>query len=32
MIHLDHTRAVTPLDAQAHWGGNEPPETYPSGL
>jgi erythromycin esterase-like protein len=33
MIHLDETRALEPLEAGARWHrGEEPPETYPSGL
>lgn len=32
MIHLDRTRAVDPLDETGTAAGNEPPETYPSGL
>ena len=33
VIHLDETRAVEPLEPGAHWvPGNEPPETYPSGI
>jgi erythromycin esterase-like protein len=33
VIHLDETRAVEPLEMSAGWErGEEPPETYPSGL
>lgn len=33
MIHIDHTRALEPLEPQPEWSaGEEPPETYPSGL
>lgn len=33
MIHLDHTRAVVPLDVGAHWSASpEAPETYPTGV
>jgi len=32
MIHLDHTRAVEPLERSALWDAGEPPETYPTGL
>lgn len=29
VIHLDHTRAVEPLERTAGWTAGEPPETYP---
>ena len=32
VIHIDHTRAVEPLERGATWRGSEPPETYPSGI
>ena len=32
VIHLDHTRAVEPLDRTSLWDRGEPPETYPSGI
>jgi erythromycin esterase-like protein len=34
VIHLDHTRAVEPLDPPARWHREreEPPEAYPTGL
>ena len=32
VIHLDHTRAVEPLERTSLWDVGEPPETYPSGL
>ena len=32
MIHLDRTRALEPLDPTGWPAGEEPPETYPSGL
>jgi erythromycin esterase-like protein len=32
IIHFDHTRAVEPLEREATWTGEEPPETYPSGI
>jgi len=32
LIHLDHTRAVEPLERTARWREAEPPETYPSAL
>lgn len=32
VIHLDHTRAVEPLERTSRWDAGEPPETYPSGL
>lgn len=31
VIHIDHTRAVEPLELTAEWGG-EPAETFPSGI
>jgi erythromycin esterase-like protein len=32
VIHLDHTRALEPLERSALWDRGEPPETYPSGV
>jgi erythromycin esterase-like protein len=32
VVHLDHTRALEPLERNARWDRGEPPETYPSGL
>ena len=32
VIHIDHTRAVEPLERTADWREREPAETYPSGL
>ena len=32
VIHLDHTRALVPLDRTPLWDEGEPPETYPTGL
>jgi len=32
MLHLDETRALEPLDPGAWAPGDEPPETWPSGL
>jgi erythromycin esterase-like protein len=32
VIHLDHTRALEPLDLTPLWDAGEPPETYPTGL
>jgi erythromycin esterase-like protein len=32
VIHLDHTRALEPLEMTRLWDEGEPPETYPSGL
>jgi erythromycin esterase-like protein len=32
MVHLDHTRAVEPLERTSLWDQGEPPETYPTGL
>jgi erythromycin esterase-like protein len=29
VIHIDHTRAVEPLERTAAWVGGEPPETFP---
>jgi erythromycin esterase-like protein len=31
VVHLDHTRALEPLERSARWDRGEPPETYPSG-
>ena len=32
LIHIDHTRAVEPLEHTQTWQLGEPPETYPSAL
>src|ERR1017187_1104555 len=32
VIHLDHTRALEPLELTPLWDAGEPPETYPTGL
>jgi erythromycin esterase-like protein len=32
VIHLDHTRALEPLDVTPLWDAGEPSETYPTGL
>ncbi|HLY51108.1 MAG TPA: erythromycin esterase family protein [Solirubrobacteraceae bacterium] len=32
LIHLDHTRAVEPLERTPTWELGEPPETYPTSL
>jgi erythromycin esterase-like protein len=32
MIHIDHTRAVEPLERTAGWTRGELPETYPTGV
>ncbi|MBA3672844.1 MAG: erythromycin esterase family protein [Gemmatimonadaceae bacterium] len=32
LIHLDETRALTPLESNGAWDLGEPPETFPSGL
>jgi erythromycin esterase-like protein len=33
VLHFDETRAVEPLEPSVHWeAGEEPPETYPSGM
>ena len=32
MIHLDHTRALEPLERESVWDKGELPETYPSAL
>jgi erythromycin esterase-like protein len=32
VIHLDHTRALEPLERTSLWDKGEPPETYPSGI
>jgi erythromycin esterase-like protein len=32
VVHIDHTRAVEPLDPTSGWHSGEPPETYPEGL
>ncbi|MFI5053814.1 MAG: erythromycin esterase family protein [Acidimicrobiia bacterium] len=32
VIHLDHTRALEPLERTSRWDDGEPPETFPSGM
>jgi erythromycin esterase-like protein len=32
IIHIDHTRALEPLERTPTWIRGEVPETYPSGL
>jgi erythromycin esterase-like protein len=32
VIHVDHSRALEPLDRTELWDVGEPPETYPSGI
>ncbi|QEC49423.1 erythromycin esterase family protein [Baekduia soli] len=32
LVHVDHTRAVEPLERTPAWTRGEPPETYPSAL
>lgn len=32
VIHLDHTRAIEPLERTSLWDQGEPPESFPSGL
>lgn len=32
LVHLDHTRAVEPLERGPAWALSEPPETYPTAL
>lgn len=32
LIHLDNTKALTPLDRTSGWDEGEPPETYPTGM
>jgi erythromycin esterase-like protein len=33
VLHFDETRAVEPLEREPHWeAGEEPPETYPTGI
>ncbi|CPU55718.1 erythromycin esterase family protein [Mycobacteroides abscessus] len=32
IIHIDNTRALTPLETSARWVEGETPETYPTGL
>lgn len=32
VIHIDETRAVTPLDSSTAWVSREEPETFPSGM
>jgi hypothetical protein len=29
LIHIDHTRAVEPLELSAEWSAGEAPQTYP---
>ena len=30
LVHIDHTRAVEPLERTQTWERGEPPETYPT--
>jgi len=32
LVHIDHTRAVEPLERTRGWDRGEPPETYPTAL
>ncbi len=32
VLHVDHTRALVPLERSGRWDRGEPPETYPSGV
>ena len=32
LVHIDHTRAVEPLERTQTWDRGEPPETYPTAL
>ena len=32
LVHIDHTRAVEPLEPSQTWTRGEPPETYPTAL
>jgi erythromycin esterase-like protein len=32
VIHIDHTRAVEPLERSMAWEKGDVPETYPTGL
>jgi erythromycin esterase-like protein len=32
VIHIDHTRAVEPLERCSEWEQGEVPETFPSGV
>ena len=32
LVHVDHTRAVEPLERSQDWYLGEPPETYPTSL
>jgi erythromycin esterase-like protein len=32
VLHLDHTRALEPLERTSLWDQGEPPETFPSGI
>jgi erythromycin esterase-like protein len=32
LVHIDHRRAVEPLERTSTWKLGEPPETYPSAL
>ena len=32
LVHIDHTRAVEPLERSLTWQRGEPPETYPTAL
>jgi erythromycin esterase-like protein len=32
VIHVDHSKAVRPIDHSEHWPQDEAPETYPTGI
>jgi len=32
VIHLEHTRALEPLERTSLWDEGEPPETFPTGI
>jgi hypothetical protein len=32
IIHVDHTRALEPLERTSLWERGEPPETFPTGI
>jgi len=32
LIHVDHTRALEPLERGSAWDAGEAPETYPTGM
>ncbi len=32
VLHIDHTRAVEPLEPTGEWAGEEAPETFPTGV